>query len=149
MKSESKPPIIFWVVSGVLLLWGMGGASIYVAYFVEKPQEFAVTAEIAANRDAYAQYLSNIPPWAIAVGIIAAAARLLGAVALLLQSAWALPCYLVSLPFFLLALFRAFVLADAASVMSPGHISTEVIFVALSIFAIWFAHRFKASGVLT
>ena len=76
MKSKSVPSVGFWVTAGILLLWGMGGASIYIA---------------------------NIPLWAIAVGIVAAVARLLGAIALLLRSAWALPLYLVSLPFYNLA----------------------------------------------
>jgi hypothetical protein len=139
----------FWAASGVLLLWGMGGASIYVAYFLESPKEFALTAEIAANRVAYAEYIANIPSWAIAVGIAAAVARLLGAIALLLRSAWALPLYLVSLPLFLIALFRAFVLANASTVMSPGHIATEGVFVALGVFAIWFAYTFKSNGTLS
>ena len=148
MKSESAPSITFWVIASILLLWSMGGTSIYVAYFLETPQEFALTAETATNRDAYAEYIGNIPHWAIAVGIVAAVARLLGAIALLLRSAWALPFYLVSLPFFLIALYRACVLADVAKVMSMGHIATEVVFVALSIFAIWFAYKFKTNGTL-
>jgi len=148
MKSESAPSITFWVIASILLLWGMGGASIYVAYFLETPEEFALTAETATNRDAYAEYIANIPFWAIAVGIVAAVARLFGAIALLLRSTWALPFYVISLPFFLLALYRAFVLADVAKVMSIGHIATEVVFLLLSVFAIWFAHRFKANGML-
>jgi hypothetical protein len=148
MKSESAPSITFWAIASILLLWGMGGASIYIAYFLETPQEFALTAETATNRDAYAEYIANIPLWAIAVGIVAALARLLGAIALLLRSAWALPFYLVSLPFFLLALYRAFVLADVAKVMSMGHIATEVGFFLLSVFAVWFAYKFKANGTL-
>jgi len=148
MKPKSAPSITFWVTAGILLLWGMGGASIYIAYFLETPQEFALTAETSANRDAYAEYIANIPLWAIAVGIIAAVARLLGAIALLLRNAWALPLYLVSLPFLLVALFRAFVLADVAKVMSLGHIATEGVFVTLSVFAVWFSYKFKANGTL-
>jgi hypothetical protein len=67
------------VISIALLLWGLGGASIYVAYFVETPNEFAQGAETAPNRQAYANYIASIPIWAIAVGIIAALTRLLGA----------------------------------------------------------------------
>ncbi len=148
MKPESAPSVTFWVIASILLLWGMGGASIYIAYFLETPQEFALTAETAANRDVYAEYIANIPLWAIAVGIVAAVARLLGAIALFLRSAWALSLYLVSLPFFLMALYRAFVLADVAKVMSMGHIATEVVFVVLSVFAIWFAYKCKANGTL-
>ena len=53
--TEDRPPVLFWVISIALLLWGLGGASIYVAYFLETPGEFAETAETAANRQAYAE----------------------------------------------------------------------------------------------
>lgn len=146
--SDNRPSILFWVIAAVLLLWGLGGASIYVAYFVETPAEFAAGAETAANQEAYAEYVANVPWWAIAVGIIAAVTRLLGAIGLLLRRAWALPLYVVSLIFFLVALYRAFFLANVASVMSGGHIATELFFLALSIFAIWFAHANKSKGIL-
>src|SRR5262249_49624722 len=116
--TDNRPPILFWVISIVLLLWGFGGASIYIAYFIERPEEFAETAEIAAKRQAYANYIASIPLWAIAVGIIAAVTRLLGAIGLLWRRAWALPLYIISLVFFLVALYRAFILANVASVMS-------------------------------
>ena len=142
------PSVLFWVISIALLLWGFGGASIYIAYFIETPEEFAQTAETAANRQAYADYVASIPFWAIAVGIIAAVARLLGAIGLLLRRAWALPLYIISVVFFLGALYRAFVLANVSSVMSGAHISIELVFLALGIFAVWFARENKSKGIL-
>jgi len=147
-QATDKPPGLFWAISIALLLWGLGGASIYVAYFLETPAEFAATAETAANQQAYASYIADIPLWAIIVGMIAAATRLLGAVGLLLRRAWALPLYIISLGCFLAALYRAFVLANVATVMSGPHIAVEVAFLSLSIFAIWFAHTNKSKGVL-
>lgn len=146
--TDNRPPLLFWVISIALLLWGFGGASIYIAYFIETPEEFAETAETAANRQAYADYIANIPFWAIAVGIIAAVTRLLGAIGLLLRRAWALPLYFISLLFFLVALYRAFFLANVASVMSGPHIAVELVFIALGIFAVWFAHENKSKGIL-
>ena len=146
--SENAAGVMFWIIAIVLLLWGLGGASIYVAYFVESPQEFASSAETAANSQAYAEYIANIPAWAIAVGAIAAVTRLLGAIALLLRRAWSLPLYVVSLPFFLLALYRAFFVANVADVMSGAHISVEFVFLGLNIFAIWFAWTSKGKGIL-
>lgn len=136
------------MIAIVLLLWAFGGASIYVAYFFETPQEFAQTAEAAANRQAYADYVANIPLWAIAVGIIAAMSRLLGAIGLLLRRAWALPLFIVSVVFFIVALYRAFVLAGVSNVMSGPHIAVEVVFLALGIFAVWFARANKSEGIL-
>lgn len=146
--TDTVPSVSFWVISIALLLWGVGGTSIYIAYFVETPEEFALTAETAANRQAYAEYIAAIPLWAIAVGIIAAVTRLLGAIGLLLRRAWALSLYIISVVFFLVALFRAFVLANVSSVMSGPHISVELVFLALSIFAVWFARENKSKGIL-
>jgi hypothetical protein len=143
-----RSSLLYWTISVVLLVWALGGASIYVAYFIETPEQFATTAETAANKHAYANYIANIPAWAIAVGVIAAGARLVGAIGLMLRRAWAAPFFVVSLAFFLAALFRGFVLADAARVMNPAHIAVEVIFVALGLFAIWFSHDSKAKGAL-
>ena len=44
-----QPSLVFWVISVALLLWALGGASIYAAYFVETPEEFAESAETSAN----------------------------------------------------------------------------------------------------
>lgn len=43
--ADTVPAVSFWVISIALLLWGVGGASIYVAYFMETPEEFARTAQ--------------------------------------------------------------------------------------------------------
>ncbi len=148
MGTSAKPGLWYWVAAIVLLLWALGGASIYVAYFVETPDQFASTAETAENREGYAAYIANIPWWAIGAGMAAAASRLLGAVALFFRSAWALPLYVISLAAFLVALYRAFVLANVAEVMSGPHIAVEGVFFALSLFAIWFALDNRSKGIL-
>ena len=148
MLKAIEPSVSYWVICVVLLLWGLGGASIYIAYFVETPEQFAKTAETAANKQAYADYVANIPVWAITVGIIAAATRLLGAIGLLLRRAWALPLYIVSAVFFLAALYRAFILANVSSVMSGTHIAVEFIFLSLGVFGVWFARENKSKGIL-
>jgi len=147
--ADNKPGIAFWVIATVLLLWGLAGLSIYVALYFETPEEFAAGAETAAHAQVYADYVANIPAWAIAVGVIAAVTRLGGAVGLLLRRAWALRLYSLALIFFLAAMFRAFILANAATAMSPRHIVIEIVFVALSIFAVMYAKQMKCQGILT
>lgn len=146
--TDTVSSVSFWVVSIALLLWGLGGALIYIAYFIETPEEFAQAAETIANRQAYADYVANIPYWAIAVGMLAAVTRLLGAIGLLLRRDWALPLYIISVVFFLGALYRGFVLANVSNVMSGLHIAVELVFLALSIFAVWFACENKSKGIL-
>ena len=48
----------------------------------------------------------------------------------------------------MVALYRAFILANVAKVMSGPHIAVELVFIALSIFAVWFTHENKSKGVL-
>lgn len=146
--TDTVSSVSLWVVSIALVLWGLGGALIYIAYFIETPEEFAQAAETAANRQAYADYVANIPYWAIAIGMIAAVTRLLGAIGLLLRRDWALPLYIISVVFFLGALYRGFVLANVSNVMSGLHITVELVFLALSIFAVWFARENKSKGIL-
>lgn len=145
---DSRPSILFWIIALFLLLWGLAGMSIYIALFVESPEQFANSAEDAAHAEIYAEYVANIPAWAIGAGIIAALARFFGAVGLLMRRAWALPLYVLSLVFFLAALYRAFILSNAAEAMSPPHIGIQVVFTALTLIAIWFALRNKSTGVL-
>ncbi|PJA74255.1 hypothetical protein CO151_10325 [bacterium CG_4_9_14_3_um_filter_65_15] len=147
-ENSSRPGVLFWVISIALLLWGLGGISIYLAYFVESPGEFAESAEAEVNREAYAEYVANIPPWAVVVGVGAAVTRLLGALFLLLRRALARPLFIMSTALFLVAMYRAFVLAHVADVMSSAHIFVEVGFVALSFFAVWFSHQNKSKGIL-
>lgn len=146
--NSNKPPLLFWVISTALLLWGLAGTSIYIGYFIETPEEFAAGIETAENAQAYADYIANAPTWAIAIAVIAAFTRLLGAIGLLARRAWAAPLYVISLVLFLATMYRGFVLANAASVMSGSHIAIELVFLALTIFAIWFARSSKSNGIL-
>jgi hypothetical protein len=140
--------VVYWIVSGLLLLWALAGGSIYVNLFLKTPEEFAAAAETFENQEAYAQYVADIPTWALVLAIGAAVTRLFGALCLLLRRTWAVPFYLSSLILFLATLFRAFVLANAAEVMSGPHITTQVVFIALSVLALWFARWSASRGIL-
>lgn len=144
-----KPDLTYWAIVLFLVLWGALGLSIYVAYFFfESPAEFARTAEDAAHREAYARYAANIPAWALALAVLAAVTRFLGALCLLLRRGPAVMLYALSLALFLSTLVRAFVFDTAASAMSVRHVGIEIAFVALGAFAVWFSWRSRAHGIL-
>ncbi len=145
---ENRPSVMFWVISAALLLWGLASVSIYVGYFVEGAEDFANSAESVENAQAYADYITNIPLWALGAGMMAAVTRLFGAFGLLARQAWALSLYVFSTVLFLVALYRAFVLANAASVLNGWHIGIEIAFIALSIFAVCFAAKNRSKGIL-
>ena len=144
---DKMDSFLYWLVAVGLRLWGFGGVAMHVAYFVDTPGEFAGSAETTAHREAHAEYIANIPSWAIAIGIGAAVSRMLGAVGLLLRRRWALQFYIAATVLFMIALYRAFVTAGVAGVMSGVHIAVEVVFAALSVFAVWFTYDSKSKGV--
>jgi hypothetical protein len=145
---RAKPSLAFWAVSVALLLWGLLSQWIWVDFFRLSPEQYAEMVETPEYRQSYAKDLAAIPSWSIALAIAAAFTRLVGAIALLLRRAVAFPLYLVSTVLFLVVIYRGFVLADAGTAMSPGHIGVEAAFVALSLFAAWFAYRNRSVGIL-
>lgn len=147
--SRIRAPLLFWICSSVLLLWALAGAWIYIRYFMVSPQEFAAAVEHGENTQPYADYVANIPAWSIAAAVIAAVARLLGVLCLFFRRSIAIAFFNIALVFVLVSMFRAFVLANAANVMSGWHIFAEILIIALSIYAVWFARWSRSQGILT
>lgn len=83
---QQKPPLWFWIVSGVFLVWQLIGCAAFYA------------DEIAGLSDPYQRALiASMPVWFVVVFAVAVLAGTLGAAALLARSKVARPLYLVSL----------------------------------------------------
>jgi hypothetical protein len=90
-NSSIKPPIWFWIVSILALIWNAMGVMQYLgqAYNTESFREQYTTEQL--------EIMSNTPSWAIAAFAIAVFAGLLGSFALLLRKKWAYSLFLISL----------------------------------------------------
>ena len=132
----------------MLLFWGLLTGLIYIFYYIETPQGFAAMAETPDNAIGYANYVDNIPDWAIATGVFAAIARIFGALSLLIRRSCALAFYIFSLTAFTITMFRAFILADVVSVMNGAHVAIEIAFFTIGLFAVWFAHEMISKRIL-
>lgn len=148
-SNEAKPTIWFWVISAALLSWGLAYAFLVLFTFVlSSPEDWAELAANGVIRQEYADYIARIPLWVIAMTVIVAVTRLLGAICLLLRRSWALPLYAASMILVFVIMYRGFVLANVASVIRNSQIGVEILFIALSIFAVWFARRAKTRGLI-
>lgn len=141
--------LVHWIISGFLFLWGLAYAGLVTfAFGLATPEHWQnLVAEGRITAD-YAAYIDRIPGWVVAITIAAAATRFLGGLSLLLNRAWALPLYAVSLGLVVVIMFRGFVLADVASVIRRSQMILEIVFLLLSVFAVWYAWRQVLSGVL-
>ena len=147
--SENKPPVLYWVIAGVLTLWALMGVMAYMGHVGTSAEDYAAYIADGTMSQAYADYAANAPAWATAVFAIAVFSGVAGAICLLLRKKWAVQLYAISLVFIVISMFKGFVLDKAGSMMSTGQIVMELLVIALGIFAVWFARKKRAKGVLT
>ncbi len=133
---------VFWSVASFLLVWALAYAGLVIfTFWLATPEHWQGLVAEGRITQGYADYIARIPHWAIVFTFVAAAARLSGAVALTLGSTLAVPLFAVSLALVAILMFRGFVLADVAQVIRGSQVLLEIVFLALSVFALWFAWR--------
>lgn len=90
-NSLNKPPVWFWVVSVLALLWNLMGVIAYLT------MAFA-TDEMIANMPAEQQqgFLIEYPAWVTAAFAIAVFSGFLACIALLIRKKWAYSLFIIS-----------------------------------------------------
>ncbi len=105
-----KPPVWFWIVSVIALLWNLMGAMAYL-------RQVFITDEMKAAMSAnQLELMENTPAWATAAFAFAVWGGVLGCVGLLLRKKWARPILLLSLLGILIQMSYAFFMTNAAEV---------------------------------
>jgi hypothetical protein len=140
---------LHWSVTVFLLIWGASYTALVVfSFFIASPAHWAKLVSDGRITAEYAQYISEIPAWVIAFSCVAAATRLGGAVALALRTTWAYPIFLASFVFVAVIMFRGFILAGVAQVISRDQIALELAFLGLSMFAVVYSFYACKTGLL-
>lgn len=142
-------PRWYWATAGFLFLWGLAYTGLTLFSFaLADADDWAELVAEGRILPEYVEYIGRIPGWVIATTAVAAATRLGGAIGLLLRRTWAAPLYAISLGCVVVIMFRGFVLANVASVIRTSQVWVEALFMALSLFAAWFAFHMKSQGRL-
>ena len=138
---RQKPPVWFWIVALVLLLWGVMGMIACI-------QQFRLGAEAMGPADAYQRALyASLPAWYNWVYLVAVGAGLLGSIALLLRSAAARTLYIVSLIAVVVQFGWLFATTDMIAVRGFATVALFPIFiVAVAVFQIWLAGHARRRG---
>ena len=142
-NTTNKPPVWFWVLVAILVLWGMMGMYVYYDYVNSTPESMAKYVEAGTYSQAYADYLLAAPAWSTAVFAIAVCSGALGAISLVLRRSWAVPLYMISLLFIILSLLDMFVLGKAHKLMSSSQIGMEGVVFCLGVLAVWTSRTAK------
>ena len=133
--STSKPPIWFWIVSVVALVWNGLGVMAYLA------RAFATEEMIAElPTEQQAEFLTEYPAWYTAAFAIAVFAGTLGCLALLLRKKWAYGLFVLSALGAIVQHVYLFMNVDMPSLVMP------VMVIVVCLFLIWFAKNATAKG---
>ena len=104
-SSNTKPPIWFWIVSVIALIWNAMGVMQYLAQaYMTEDFKSQYTAE-------QLEMISNVPAWATAAFAIAVFSGLLGSILLLLKKKFASKLFLLSLLGILVQLYHNLVVS--------------------------------------
>jgi len=142
-ETTNKLPIWFWILTVILLLWGMMGMFVYYDFVTSTPESMAKYVADGTYSQAYADYLLATPTWSTAVFAIAVSSGILGAISLVFRRNWAVPLYMISLLFIVISLFDMFVLDKVHKLMSTGQVGMEGVVLGLGILAVWISRTAK------
>lgn len=109
-NQATKPPVWFWVVSVLALLWNLMGVMNYLAQAFMKE---AIKAEMTPEQ---VTLLENTPAWVTAAFAIAVWGGAIGCIALLLRKKWAISTLVISLIGILGQMGYSFFMTNASEV---------------------------------
>ncbi|WP_425236966.1 hypothetical protein [Ulvibacterium sp.] len=132
-KSIEKPPVWFWIVSIVALLWNLMGVLAYLQ------QAFMTEEALAALSEPERLLLETRPAWATAAFALAVWGGLLGCIALLLRKKWARPVLVISLIGILVQMIHSFFISNNLEVYGPGEISMPILILLIGVGLVIFA----------
>ena len=130
----AKPPVWFWIVSGVLVLWELLGClSLYL--------HIAVGPMIDPKHTQWdLDYFAALPAWFVWDYLLAVGAGLLGGIALLMRSKFARPLFIASLIGVVIQFGWVFLFTDMIAHKGFWVVYFPAFIFAMGVFQLWFAN---------
>ncbi|MEP5612076.1 MAG: hypothetical protein ABJP45_07485 [Cyclobacteriaceae bacterium] len=143
MTNDSvKPPVWFWIVSGIALIWNGMGVSAYLM------QAYMTAEDLAALPEAEQALYVDFPAWATAAFAIAVFAGTLGCLLLLLRKKLAYVVLVLSLVGIIIQMIYNIFIGKAMDVYGPGAIIMPVMVLAVGLGLIRLAKKATTNGWL-
>lgn len=131
--STTKPPVWFWIITVVALIWNAMGIMQYLgqAYSTESFRSQYTSEQL--------EIISNTPSWAIAAFAIAVFAGFLGSVFLLLKKKFAYTLFLFSLLGIIVQLYHNLVVVNSVDIYGPAAAVMAVMILVFGILLLLFS----------
>ena len=132
--SMNKPPVWFWIVSGVALIWNGLGVDGYLgqAYNTERYRSAFSAEEL--------EMAANLPSWITAAFAIAVFAGVIGAIGLLLRKKWATIFWIISLIAVIIQMGYGFINKQVT------HLWMTIMILVFAFVFLWFSRKSQAKG---
>lgn len=140
---SAKPPLWFWLIVIVALLWNLMGVTSYISTVGISPDA------LAALPDAERILMETMPAWATSAFAIAVFAGVSGCILLLLRKTLAISVFLISFIAIVLQMTYWLAMTNSLDVYGPGGAAMPVMVIIFGAFLIWFAKFATVKGWLT
>ena len=142
-KLTVKPPMWFWIVSVIALIWNIMGVMAYLA------DAFTTVEQLEMMTQEQRHLYESRPAWVTSAFAIAVWGGLLGCIALLLRKKWARPIFLLSLIGILVQNGYYFFMTNATEVFGQFQaIVMPLLVIIIGIALLLFARSSTAKGWL-
>ena len=144
IADTAKPPLWYWIVSGLALVWMLFGV---LAWFMDFMMDEAALAQLS---EAQRQLYTARPQWLFVDYAIAIFSGLAGAVGLLLRKTWATLALGVSLAAVIVQFGYTFLVLEAIELLgAAAALPFPLVIFAIGVFLLWFSMQSKARGWTT
>ena len=142
-ETQATPPVLFWVMGGLFLLWAIMGCSIYL---MEKMMTDEAVLKFGGQvaLDASQAY----PLWAAAAYAIAVWVGLSATILFLLRKKLSITLFVVSLIFAIICFIPTFTVPIMKEAGGSTFWVMPVIVVVIGVFEIFFSRKRRANGIL-
>ena len=142
-RETHQVPLHLWIVGVLSLLWNAMGCFDYLA------TKLRLDFYMSQFSEAQLEYFYSFPAWMSVFWALGVWGALIGSLALLFRSRWAVTLFALSLVGMIVSTVHTVFLSNGLEVMGSGAAAfSAVIFIALA-FIQFLAQRMRARGVLT
>ncbi|MDC6361141.1 MULTISPECIES: hypothetical protein [Flavobacteriaceae] len=142
MTTTVKPPVWFWVVSTIALLWNLMGVFNYLN------QAFNQQAILESLDQAQREVFEGIPAWATAAFAIAVFSGFIGSIGLLLRKKWARPFFIISLITAVAQFVHWLFISNAVEAFGTSTYGMPIIVIIIGLYLVFFSKKGIQKGWL-
>ena len=141
--SDNKPSTVFWVISGLALVWNLMGLWAFYGQMTLTPADYA-----SMPADSRALY-ETMPAWvAVAFGV-AVIAGVAASVLLLMRKGLAVPAFILSLAGVLAQNAHSFFLSNTFEVLGNETMVLPLLVIAIAVALVFFSRWANGKGWLS